>query len=145
FRAGITIMPQKQAHVSETLAFLRAKGIQDIDTDRVRQFARASAEADGESLRNLCGNCAGSTVCVAPNGGVSPCIMSKAWSVGSVLETSLAEVVESACLRDLRQRIYVHAVAPRGPAQAQCDPSCNPCFPSCVPACSPSCGPSCVP
>ena len=145
-RAGIICMPVNEDHVQDTIAFLRGKGVEDIGTDRVREFGRASTQGDGASLQNLCGKCAGATLCVAPNGGVSPCIMSKAWSVGSILQTPLAEVVESSRLRHLRQRIYQHAVAPRAPSRAQCDPSCGPaCYPSCQPACAPSCAPSCVP
>lgn len=149
-RAGVITMPLNEDHVDETVAFLRERGVTEVGTDRVREFGRGSEESDDGSLANLCGNCAGSTLCVAPNGNVSPCIMSKAWSVGSILDTPLAEVVESDRLRDLRRRIYDKTIAPRERAKAeihaQCDPSCSPaCYPSCVPACSPSCAPSCQP
>jgi uncharacterized Fe-S cluster-containing radical SAM superfamily protein len=149
-RAGVITMPLNEDHVEETVAFLRDRGVAEVGTDRVREFGRGSEETDEDSLANLCGNCAGSTLCVAPSGAVSPCIMSKAWSVGSILETPLAEVVGSDGLRDLRRRIYDQTVAPREAArvapQAQCEPSCGPsCYPSCVPACAPSCVPSCQP
>jgi MoaA/NifB/PqqE/SkfB family radical SAM enzyme len=149
-RAGVITMPLNQGHVEETVEFLLGKGVPEVGRDHVREFGRGSEEAGEESLANLCGNCAGSTLCVAPSGKVSSCIMSKAWSVGSIRETPLAEVVESDRLRNLRRRIYDHTVAPREAARvaphADCEPSCSPsCYPSCVPACAPSCVPSCQP
>ena len=148
-RAGVIAMPQNEDHVDETVAFLRERGVPEVGTDRVREFGRGSQAPDDQCMSNLCGNCSGSTLCVAPNGKVSPCIMSKAWSVGSILEKPLADVVRSDELRDVRSRIYAHTIQPREELglkiDAQCDPSCNPCFPACVPACPPSCGPSCNP
>jgi sulfatase maturation enzyme AslB (radical SAM superfamily) len=147
-RAGVITMPLNENHVDDTISFLRAKGVEDVGTDRVRDFGRASADAAGESMSNLCGKCAGSTLCVSPGGGVSPCIMSKTWSIGSMLETPLADLVRSRRLGDLRRQIFEEAGAPREQAEAQanCEPSCPPsCYPSCVPACAPSCAPSCVP
>ena len=149
-RAGVIAMPLNEDHIEDTVAFLRGRGVPEVGTDHVREFGRASEDSDDSSMANLCGNCAGSTLCVAPNGAVSPCIMSKAWSVGSILETPLAEVVESDRLRNVRRRIYDHTVGPREQftvaPHADCEPSCGPsCYPSCVPACSPSCVPSCQP
>jgi len=149
-RAGVIAMPLNEDHIDETVAFLKARGVPNVGTDHIREFGRGSDEGDDACMGNLCGNCAGSTLCVAPNGKVSPCIMSKAWSVGSVLETPLAEVVESDRLRSVRRRIYDQTIGPREAFRvdphADCDPSCNPsCYPSCVPACSPSCTPSCTP
>ncbi|HUQ18465.1 MAG TPA: radical SAM protein [Gemmatimonadaceae bacterium] len=148
-RAGIISMPENEDHIDDTIAFLTSRGVTDIGTDRVREFGRGTDETGDECMSNLCGNCSGSTLCVAPDGSVSPCIMSKPWSVGSLLESPLAEVVSSNKLRDVRRRIYDNTIAKREQdrmtPQAQCDPSCNPCFPACVPACNPSCGPSCVP
>ena len=150
-RAGVIAMPQNEDHIDETVAFLRERGVPEVGTDRVREFGRGSDETDDQCMSNLCGNCSGSTLCVAPNGKVSPCIMSKAWSVGSILDTPLDEVVRSSELRDLRSRIYAQTIAPREEArlaaiEAQCEPSCGPsCYPSCVPACAPSCVPSCTP
>ena len=148
-RAGVISMPQNEDHVDETIEFLRQRGVPEVGLDRVREFGRGSQDTDDQCMSNLCGNCSGSTLCVAPNGKVSPCIMSKAWSVGSILERPLADVVHSDELRDVRSRIYAQTIARREEAgmkiEAQCDPSCNPCFPACVPACAPSCAPSCVP
>lgn len=149
-RAGVITMPQNEDHLDETVAFLKARGVKEVGTDHVREFGRGSDEDDDSCLGNLCGNCSGSTLCVAPNGKVSPCIMSKTWSVGSILETPLAEVVESDRLRNLRRRIYDQTIAAREAVyvapHADCEPSCGPsCYPSCVPACSPSCVPSCNP
>jgi MoaA/NifB/PqqE/SkfB family radical SAM enzyme len=147
-RAGIISMPQNEDHIEETIAFLKERGVTDVRVDRVREFGRAN-ECTDESMAGLCGNCAGSTLCVAPDGAVSPCIMSKTWSVGSVLDSTLETVVKSDLLRDMRKRIYDQTIARRereaATIQAQCDPSCNPCYPSCVPSCNPSCGPSCQP
>jgi len=147
-RAGIISMPQNEDHIEETIDFLKQRGVPNVRVDRVREFGRAS-ECGDESMTGLCGNCAGSTLCVAPDGGVSPCIMSKTWSVGSVLETSLETVVKSDLLQDVRKRIYEHTIARRereaATIEAQCDPTCNPCYPNCQPICNPNCVPNCNP
>ena len=156
-RAGVIIMPINEDHVDATIAFLRAKGVEDVNVDRVRDFGRASTEASSPSLENLCGKCADSTLCVAPDGAVSPCIMSKAWSVGSILHTPLAEVVQSSRLRDLRQQIHTHVVAPRTRSQPQSNinyelnssseyyPIGAPATMACVPEIMPPCGPQVLP
>jgi sulfatase maturation enzyme AslB (radical SAM superfamily) len=146
-RAGVISMPLNEDRVDDTVSFLRARGVKDVGSDRVRDFGRASGGKDCDRLDNLCGKCAGPTLCVSPNGGVSPCIMSKTWSVGSMLETPLAQLISSSRLSELRKEIFDKAVAPREKIEATgCEPSCSPsCYPSCVPACAPSCVPSCVP
>lgn len=153
-RAGVISMPINQNHVEETLGFLRGLGIQDVGTDRVREFGRALSENDKPTMQSLCGKCAGSTLCVSPDGGLSPCIMSKAWTIGTVLETPLRAMVQSSRLRDLRQEIYSHTFSQLKEDQIQaqikfqsdCSPACFPsCSPSCIPSCAPSCFPSCHP
>lgn len=161
-RAGTIEMPQNAGRSGETIRFLNGRGVAQVGSDRLRHFGRGAADG-GECLGELCGNCAGRTLCVAPDGRVSPCIMSKAWSVGSVLERPLAELAASPQMQSLRAAIHATVVAPRmaeaqageAPAdayvhparRADCDPSCNPwCHPGqqCFP-CNPNGGNPCEP
>lgn len=157
-RAGTIDMPQNSARAEETIRFLGKLGVTQVGHDRLRHFGRSSADGH-ECLEELCGNCAGNTLCVAPDGRVSPCIMSKAWSVGTVLKQPLADLARSPQLQSLRSAIHEKVVKPRmaremvdgkyiHPARrADCDPSCNPwCHPGqqCFP-CSPNGGNPCAP
>lgn len=141
-RAGIIIMPINEDQVEDTIAFLQARGVKDVGVDRVRDFGRASTDTSSASMQNLCGKCADSTICIAPDGRVSPCIMSKAWSVDSILHTPLTEVVQSSRLHNLRQQIYTHVIVPETRA---CVPEILPpqCAPTVLPP--PSCAPTILP
>jgi sulfatase maturation enzyme AslB (radical SAM superfamily) len=163
-RAGIIEMDENRGLVDEAVEFLRRLGVEHVGVDRVRKFGRAG-EDDEWAMTELCGNCAGRTLCVGPDGAVSPCIMSKAWSVGSVLESSLAELSQSPRLGEVRGSIYRAGVAPRsataategvqhgnpivncGPCEPQGGTNCNPwCHPGqqCIP-CAPNGSNPCIP
>jgi MoaA/NifB/PqqE/SkfB family radical SAM enzyme len=153
-RAGVIEMEQNAGQTAGTVRFLREIGVPDVRTDRLRQFGRAAADTDARQMSELCGSCAGGTVCVAPDGRVSPCIMSKKWSVGDCRTASLGELVTGPALRAVRDQIHTLVVAPRqhelraescGPC-TPCSPdvNCNPCPPNTT--CPPNqCPPYCVP
>jgi hypothetical protein len=94
-------------------------------------------------LQALCGACWQGSMCIAPDGGVSPCIMSKAMPVGSALTSSLADLVEGTSLRDARQLIRDKVWTSREGELSECPPSrCEPnCGPWCAP-CLPLCNPT---
>ena len=98
-RAGVIAMEENRHVVEETMAFLRGCGVWNVGSDGLREIGRGATTAEHD-MAELCGQCAGGKICVAPNGLVSPCIMSKAWSVGSIVENSLGEIVHSTKLRD---------------------------------------------
>lgn len=151
-RAGLIEMAENVGQTESTLQFLNELGIENAGTDRLRHFGRGASDTKC-NMSELCGNCAGNTLCVGPDGMVSPCIMSKYWAIGSVLDTPLVELVKSQRLSDLRNEIYNSVVEPRikeggeiigactpqtcGP-YSQCPPStgcspwqsCYPCFPN---------------
>lgn len=143
-RAGVIEMTQNQGTTEETIHFLKSLGVQSIGSDKLRKFGRGDA-ACGSDMGELCGQCAGPRLCVAPDGRVSPCIMSKAWSVGSVQQDTLANIVQSEELRLVRSRI---AEATRIPATTGCTPDrphpCGPDYGTPCGPCNPNirCGPN---
>jgi radical SAM protein with 4Fe4S-binding SPASM domain len=149
-RAGIVEMEQNSGQSENTIQFLKDMGVEKVGTDRLRSFGRGSRIHEKDRMTELCGSCAGRTLCVAPNGNVSPCIMAKTWTIGSIRENSLRELANSEKLLALRKEIYSTVVVPQlhdERVQAQCDPH-KPCFPcgpdvQCYP-CQPNtnCGPN---
>ena len=140
-RVGIIVMDSNAEHISETKKFLHEIGVEDIGTDRVRGLGRGAAlvpDSPTPLLKELCGSCWKGSVCIGPNGIVSPCIMAKAWSVGSLLDATLEAIVASDVLHDVRERIY-NEVWLRAMPVTSCIPS--ECSPVCNPTCSPNCSP----
>jgi sulfatase maturation enzyme AslB (radical SAM superfamily) len=152
-RAGIIEMLENAGQVESTTRFLNGLGVQKIGTDRVRHFGRGGTSGQGD-LGELCGQCADNILCVGSDGKVSPCIMSKLWSVGSLLDSPLNELITSAKLMRIRGEIYRATVQRRKDGDgsqedihAICDPkTCGP-YSTCTPTTGPGpCGPSgCTP
>jgi sulfatase maturation enzyme AslB (radical SAM superfamily) len=158
-RAGFIEMPQNVGLFGATESFLRELGVGSVGWDRLRSFGRAGSHECGPAMSELCGSCASGTLCVAPDGRVSPCIMSKAWGVGSCRRSSLAELVSTPRLAEVRHDIRDATMRPirngASGVHAQCDPgkTCFPCGPDkqcypCAPntTCPPNqCRPYCMP
>ena len=145
-RVGIVVMDENRDRVEATIAFVRSLGIESVGTDRIRSFGRGANADSGTDIRELCGSCWRGSVCISPNGGVSPCIMSKFLPVGSVREQGLADLLNSGRLRDARARVYDEVWAPSLTAREGGDANCDPaCHPNCVPSCNPQCSPNCSP
>lgn len=105
-RAGIILMDGNRDHAEKTADYLRESGVTQVGFDNIRPFGRGVKETKVPSnMRNLCGNCWKQRICISPTGEVSPCIMSKTWSVGSVHEASLEHILISPQLRDIRLKI----------------------------------------
>lgn len=150
-RVGIIEMPENDGGTETTIAYLRSLGVHQVSVDRLRKFGRADSDQSSPSLAELCGSCAGDTLCVSPDGAVSACIMSKHWSVGSVCSESLASLANSEGLSTLRGLIRNEVDGAHGahvcePCIPQCSPGqqCNPCNPNGGQPCSPNgrCGPN---
>ncbi|MBN8995381.1 MAG: radical SAM protein [Rhizobiales bacterium] len=140
-RASVIAMDENRDIVPETMAFLRNMGVPVVGSDGIRRIGRGSHSA-GSQMSELCGQCAGARLCVGPDGRASPCIMSKAWSVGSVMQSRLAEIVCSSELQEVREAIYREAVMGRQ-GTSVCQPQvCGP-YNSCGPNLGPGpCAPS---
>lgn len=104
-RASIVEMEMNAGYTDSTVAFLRQMGIHNVGVGRLRRIGRGAAPCDSNDMSELCGNCAGGTLCVSPTGRVSPCIMSKRWAVGSISEASLSDIATGSSPRETRQRI----------------------------------------
>lgn len=144
-RAGIIVMPQNKNDVEETKQFLTSLGVQNIGLDRVRAIGRGDSTGkhdEKSGLTELCGSCWKGSVCVSPDGTVSPCIMSKKWNIGSVMTSDFGELVRSAALQAIRKRIYNDVWVPEM-ASLESSPTrgADECYPNCNPRCSPSCDP----
>jgi MoaA/NifB/PqqE/SkfB family radical SAM enzyme len=139
-RVAVISMDENEGAIDSTFALLRDLGVTNIGLDHVRGFGRAQSQ-NTCSMEDLCGNCAGSVLAIGPDGVVAPCIMSKNWPVGSVLNSSLREVVFSDHLLQTRERI-ASATAVNTNVDP-CGPACSPYNPFCNPNCSPHamCGP----
>jgi len=140
-RAGVISMEENQHVIDETMAFLRGLGLWNVGSDTQRKIGRGAASTEAD-MSELCGACAGAKLCVGPDGLVSPCIMSKAWSVGSIQKTSLGELLQSDQLHRTREAIYKCTVEPTA-LNLPCTPQvCGP-YDSCGPSRGPGpCAPS---
>lgn len=146
-RASVIEMEENRAGTDATVSWLHSIGVNDVGTDVVRHFGRAN-QSEGCEMGELCGRCSDGTLCIGSDGVVAPCIMSKAWPVGSLASESLSDILRSDKLRETRGDIYAQTVAARGPSMGGCNPdSPNRCGPdqggNCRP-CSPNtnCGPN---
>jgi MoaA/NifB/PqqE/SkfB family radical SAM enzyme len=145
-RAGVIEMQENEGRREQTFAFLRSIGVDNVGSDTLREFGRACGD-EHPALTHLCGGCADKTVCVGSDGKVSPCIMSKFWSVGSILDEPFTALARSPRLSEVRQEIYDAVVEPR---QREATPGMEAiCTPkTCIPygSCSPNLGPGpCAP
>jgi MoaA/NifB/PqqE/SkfB family radical SAM enzyme len=158
-RAGIIVMEENKETTADSVTFLKSIGVENVGLDRVRTFGRGadrSLNRHESPLSELCGSCWRGSVCVSPEGSVAPCIMAKNWSVGSVLDTELAAIVQSPALKKIRKRIHDEVWLPSLAKQRSQggihssgtteNENCGPgCFPNCVPGCNPQCSPNCQP
>jgi len=145
-RVGVIGMEQNADRIDDTYRMLQELGISNIGFDRVRDIGRARGEREC-SMGSLCGNCANNILAIGPDGVVAPCIMSKQWSVGSVLTTSFKDIAVSNELVQTRRLIASATAQDGGPNPCEPDRSCMPnCSPSynCLP-CSPNAGQPCEP
>ena len=143
-RAGFIETDLNVGAFGATDRFLRGLGLTEIGFDGVREFGRGKA-GDSSILDSLCGECAGKTLAVSSAGLASPCVLSRDWSFGSVLETPLSDLLASSRLAELRSEI--RAATSRKSDMSNCYPDHS--NPNCVPnaPCGPDavCGPKCQP
>jgi sulfatase maturation enzyme AslB (radical SAM superfamily) len=145
-RASVIEMDDNRSQTQATVEWLKSLGVGSVGTDHARGFGRAQQSKDC-SMGDLCGQCSKGTLCVGPDGVVAPCIMSKAWPVGSLTETNLPDILCSERLGDTRKSIYEQTLALHETTMGGCTPDrphpCSPDRGDCTP-CNPKghCGPN---
>lgn len=141
-RVGIVRMDQNRGQMEETAAYLKSLGVVNISFDTARAFGRFKPDTQPiPQMSDLCGACAGGTACIAPNGDVSSCIMSKHWPLGSIKNTSLSDIMWSKHTSKVKQQIGIAVLGlnqEQNGTAAQCLPqTCLPndqCLPrQCLP------------
>lgn len=147
-RAGVIQIDQPPGTVERTERFLREIGVHRVRTSTVREFGRGE-EILGRNaqMSGLCGHCWNGKLCVTPDGSALPCVMSRQWPVGNVLDSSLASIVRGDELHGVRRSIYQEVWLPQAGGTG-CPQSCEPDQTVCVPDfCDPStsCPQSCEP
>lgn len=168
-RIGIVdILDGQRTDEAETI--LRSLGVTQIGRDRLRGVGRGG-NTEPHTPDQLCGNCANGVMVISPDGTARPCVFSRWMSVGSVLVTSLADIVSGARMQSARTTLTGHfdrqrratALATSGePGAASCNPGCGPNCSPVIPhhpgnatmtekaqaptaSCNPGCGPNCSP
>lgn len=132
-RAAFVEMDANAGHAERTFSFLKERGVQNVSYDKMRQFGRGERDPD-VGMEELCGECAGKTLCIGADGKISPCIMSNRWAVANVLDDDLDDVIQGVALRSLRNQIG-EAVAKRKIPPKDFEDNvidismCNPCTP----------------
>jgi len=63
-RASIVEMEMNAAYTDSTASFLNEMGVPNVGVGRLRHIGRGAACQTSE-MSELCGNCAGSTICVS--------------------------------------------------------------------------------
>jgi radical SAM protein with 4Fe4S-binding SPASM domain len=153
-RVGIVaIKGLNDDRLCETRQYLEVHGVSNIKVDDARAIGRSGTEnldRDG-ILPELCGRCADGSVCIDPDGNVSPCIMSRVWKLGTVRESTIDAMLGSRSWNEFARLLgAVQASRSKGPG---CSPedNCNPgaCHPQIdgPPDCMPqtSCAPDVLP
>ncbi|RZS43197.1 iron-sulfur cluster protein [Herbihabitans rhizosphaerae] len=140
-RVGVVDIHDSQRS-DHAAAELKALGVEEIDTDRLRQIGRGIRQRKPDSMQ-LCGNCASGVLAVSPTGAVWPCVFSRWLSIGNVQDCSLSDIVNGKRLHEVRDELAA-SFRKRG-AAAKCDPRCEPYTAGCHPECNPSCSPRCNP
>ncbi|MGW8684739.1 SPASM domain-containing protein [Streptomyces sp. NPDC055817] len=126
-----------------TRQFLLGLGVDgSVRTSEVREFGRGQdLLGQRASLSGLCGHCWNGNLAVAPDGKVVPCVMSRDWAVGDVLDQTLDEILHGDELAQIRREIHdtlwSKASEETCPRSGQPDISC-PCEPL---VCTQSCDP----
>lgn len=113
-RGSVVVMEKNYNHARDIESFVMDLGVPSVRSDDIRGFGRGAAQKKCEpDLHQLCGSCWKGILCVAPDGSVSPCSMSRSWKVGSVLTQTLSEILKSRSLSQLRQTIRTKVWEPK--------------------------------
>ncbi len=86
----IAISPDQRARAA--VVRMLALGIAQVDYDELRQLGRGIRDRAPRQVDQLCGGCGDRRLAVSPGGEVWPCPMSRWIRLGSVTETTLADI-----------------------------------------------------
>ncbi|MFF0293720.1 radical SAM/SPASM domain-containing protein [Kitasatospora sp. NPDC004614] len=157
-RAAVLCINQELSDIENTKRFLTRLGVRRVRSSYVRAFGRGEDLGSRPSnMSELCGHCWAGRLCIAPDGKAFPCVMARQWQVGNVLETTLASIVHSIALRDIRAIIHETVWLPKRAAGRARDghavegepgsgdepqsPDEGENLPECPQSCTPNCGP----
>jgi MoaA/NifB/PqqE/SkfB family radical SAM enzyme len=108
-RVGFIEMDVNQGHWNSTAALVRSIGVTRVTRDFVRSIGRAASNGSPSSVDQLCGHCWNGSLCVHPDGKVSPCVMSRAWAVGDVTTARIGDILLSEKTIRTRQLMRQHS------------------------------------
>lgn len=136
-RVGVIEIPGVNDDTIEaTIAQIRALGVKNVGSDRMRGFGRGvvSLDAIRDPFKELCGACGNTKMAIDYNGDVYPCVFSKFTQLGNV-NTGLSILAEGATMQRFLERLNVEH--PERATDGECGPDCRPRG-SCRPDCSPT-------
>lgn len=148
-RVGFIEMEANAGAFEDTRHFLLSIGVNDVGHDFTRGFGRAAKQAkSSNSFEGLCGQCWKGRLCITSAGDVYPCIMSRSFKVGNVVDDGLRGVLRAHPLQSFRLDMKAWSNT-RIAGEESCRPD-GPCPPDsgdCAPMfCSPeNPGPPCTP
>jgi radical SAM protein with 4Fe4S-binding SPASM domain len=116
-RAGFIETEVNAGHWESTASFLKDIGVTDVGYDITRGFGRGAASSGQCDVGELCGRCWDERLCIAPDGSVSPCIMSKAWLVGNIRDASVQQIAFSSETVETRSWLHANRGAPTEPIE----------------------------
>ncbi len=155
-RVGIIHMRSNQ-NISDTRKLLVSLGVKEksIGVDRIRGVGRGTSLVREDAISALCGKCIKSRCAITAQGEVYPCIFSRSFSIGNVLQQDITEIVTGMKMQTTLS-LLTHAFEQRpgddcnpdkkGPCGPDCKPECDPqTWPPCKPDCCPETVASCEP
>ena len=106
-------------------ADLESLGVSRIKIDHMRAFGRAAEPEVAPCMGDLCGKCGTSQAAIAPDGTVSPCVMSGWVGVGNVKADTFSSIVGGAVMG--RAKLDIRAATGFSPLCASTDDDeCSP-------------------
>ncbi len=105
-RIDIVETSENVGHASDAASFLHDLGLDEslIHIDSIRPVGRAAAGLQDETA-GLCGQCWKGRLCITPDGTAFPCVMSRSFPVGNVLNGGLKPILNAKALLDARKTI----------------------------------------
>jgi MoaA/NifB/PqqE/SkfB family radical SAM enzyme len=126
-RVGVIEMDVNRSYIADTVEFLRDRGVANVGIDHARSIGRGSVLSTKSSgIGELCGRCGNGRVCITSSGDVFPCIMSRAFPLGNVLDTSLRAAISHDALSRFRHDLAVAKSIDQIESPSNCTPDCWP-------------------
>lgn len=102
-RIGFIEMDANAGAFNKTQRFLSDLGIEDVQHDFTRGFGRAAQlTKSNDPFDGLCGQCWKGRLCITSAGDVYPCIMSRSFKMGNIIDDGLVGTLRSNALQSFR-------------------------------------------